>query len=103
MCGAASAKNIYSIRFYSILFCRAPRYSNAALVDARAKHDVAEEEERAAFAAAVADWRKGTGPVAIERERGTTREGEAKPELGGGAAAKPAPAEDDTENVGVPS
>lgn len=44
------------------------RYSNAALEEAQAKHAVAEEEERGAFAAAVSDWRKGTGPVVVERE-----------------------------------
>ena len=43
-------------------------YSNAALADARARHDVRREEERAAFAAAVADWRKGEGPVVVVRE-----------------------------------
>jgi hypothetical protein len=30
-------------------------------------HAGADEEERAAFAAAVSDWRKGTGPVVVER------------------------------------
>ena len=44
------------------------RYSNTALAEARARHDIAREAERAAFAAAVADWRKGSGPVLIERE-----------------------------------
>lgn len=44
------------------------RYSNAALAEARVRHDVRQEEERAAFAAAVSDWRKGSGPVIIERE-----------------------------------
>lgn len=44
------------------------RYSNAELGAARRRHDVRAEAERAAFAAAVADWRKGTGPVLIERE-----------------------------------
>jgi len=48
------------------------RYSNAALEEAQAKHAVAEEEERAAFAAAVSDWRKGTGPVVVEREVSST-------------------------------
>lgn len=46
------------------------RYSNAALAEARARAAEKEEAERAAFAAAVADWRKGTGPVTIEREAG---------------------------------
>jgi len=44
------------------------RYSNAALAEARARYDVRREEERIAFAAAVSDWRKGTGPVVVERE-----------------------------------
>lgn len=44
------------------------RYSNEALEEAKANHQAAEEEERAAFTGAVADWRKGSGPVAIERE-----------------------------------
>ena len=44
------------------------RYSNEALAEARSRHDVKQEEERAAFAAAVADWRKGSGPVIVERE-----------------------------------
>ena len=44
------------------------RYSNAELGAARRRFDVRAEAERAAFAAAVADWRKGTGPVLIERE-----------------------------------
>jgi hypothetical protein len=43
-------------------------YSNDALAEARRRHDGRQEEERAAFAAAVADWRKGEGPVVIERE-----------------------------------
>ena len=44
------------------------RYSNEALAEARSRHDAKQEEERAAFAAAVADWRKGSGPVIVERE-----------------------------------
>lgn len=44
------------------------RYSNAALAEARARSDVRREEERKAFAAAVADWRKGAGPVQVVRE-----------------------------------
>ena len=44
------------------------RYSNEALAAARLKYDARQEEERAAFAAAVADWRKGSGPIIIERE-----------------------------------
>lgn len=45
------------------------RYSNEALSEARRRHDVKEEAERAAFAAAVSDWRKaGDGPVEIVRE-----------------------------------
>jgi tRNA U34 5-carboxymethylaminomethyl modifying GTPase MnmE/TrmE len=43
-------------------------YSNAALAEARVRHDAKAEEERAAFAAAVADWRKGSGPVTVVRE-----------------------------------
>lgn len=43
------------------------RYTHAALAEAKARHDAQREEERAAFAAAVADWRKGSGPVVIER------------------------------------
>ncbi|KAL1521517.1 hypothetical protein AB1Y20_021177 [Prymnesium parvum] len=44
------------------------RYSNDALAAARARFNAEQEGERAAFAAAVADWRKGSGPVIIERE-----------------------------------
>ena len=43
-------------------------YSNDALAEARRRHDARQEEERAAFSAAVADWRKGSGPVVVERE-----------------------------------
>lgn len=44
-------------------------YTHDALAEAKARHDASREEERAAFAAAVSDWRKrGTGPVEIERE-----------------------------------
>ena len=44
-------------------------YTHAALAEAKARFDATREEERAAFAAAVSDWRKrGTGPVEIERE-----------------------------------
>jgi hypothetical protein len=46
------------------------RYSNAALLDARARLSRGAEEERAAFAAAVADWRKTEGPLTVEREPG---------------------------------
>lgn len=47
------------------------RYSNSALAEARAQLDVREEDERAAFSAAVADWRKaGSGPVQVVREEG---------------------------------
>ena len=45
------------------------RYTNEALDEARAKHAAAEEAERQAFASLVADFRKGSGPVVIERER----------------------------------
>lgn len=61
------------------------RYSNAALAEARARYDARREEERAAFAAAVADWRKGTGPVVVVRETEAeteVRSGEEKPEEG---------------------
>ena len=44
-------------------------YTHAALDEARARYDAKREKERAAFAAAVSDWRKrGDGPVQIERE-----------------------------------
>ena len=43
-------------------------YTHTALADARRRFDTKREEERAAFAAAVSDWRKGSGPVQIERE-----------------------------------
>ena len=46
------------------------RYSNEALADAREKLKAAEEAESKAFAAAVAEWRRGSGPVSIEREEG---------------------------------
>lgn len=46
------------------------RYSNEALAEARKKLKATEEAEAAAFAAAVDDWRRGTGPVVIEREEG---------------------------------
>jgi hypothetical protein len=46
------------------------RFSNVALDEAQAMHAAADEEERAAFAAAVSDWRKGTGPVLVEGYRG---------------------------------
>ena len=46
----------------------ADRYSNEALRDARRRQAADREEERAAFADAVADWRKGEGPVVVERE-----------------------------------
>ena len=46
------------------------RYGNEALAAARSRYDTRREEERAAFAAAVSDWRKGSGPVVIEREEG---------------------------------
>ncbi|CAK0836263.1 unnamed protein product [Prorocentrum cordatum] len=47
---------------------RGLRYSNEALAAARRLAAEREEAERAAFAAAVADWRKGSGPVLVERE-----------------------------------
>ena len=43
-------------------------YSNAALAEARVRYDAKAEEERAAFSAAVADWRRGSGPVTVVRE-----------------------------------
>ena len=44
-------------------------YTHAALAEARKRYDAKREEERAAFASAVSDWRKtGSGPVQIERE-----------------------------------
>lgn len=46
------------------------RYSNEAFAEARARAAEVEEAERAAFTAAVAEWRRGTGPVKIEREAG---------------------------------
>ena len=48
------------------------RYSNEALAEARLRYDAKREEERQQFAAAVADWRKGSGPVVIEREQPTS-------------------------------
>ena len=55
------------------------RYTNAALAEARLRHDARQEEERAAFAAAVSDWRKRDGPLVVEREAGA--------EVGAGGAA----------------
>ena len=46
------------------------RYSNEALEAARERLKAMEEEESRAFAAAVAEWRRATGPVVIEREPG---------------------------------
>lgn len=46
------------------------RYSNEALAEARSRAAEVEEADRAAFQAAVADWRRCTGPVVIEREQG---------------------------------
>lgn len=46
------------------------RYSNEALAEARRRYVACEEAERAAFAAAVDEWRRSTGPVVIEREEG---------------------------------
>lgn len=46
------------------------RYSNEALVEARRRQAAVEEAERSAFQAAVSEWRRGTGPVVIEREAG---------------------------------
>ena len=46
------------------------RYSNDCLAAVRAEYDEREEEGRQAFAAALADWRKGTGAIEIVRECG---------------------------------
>ena len=46
------------------------RYSNEALEAARERLKALEEEESRAFAAAVAEWRRASGPVVIEREPG---------------------------------
>mmetsp|Transcript_119411 Transcript_119411/g.283486 ORF Transcript_119411/g.283486 Transcript_119411/m.283486 type:complete len:254 (+) Transcript_119411:88-849(+) len=46
------------------------RYSNDVLAEARRKVKEAEEAESRAFAAAVAEWRRTSGPVVIEREAG---------------------------------
>mmetsp|Transcript_47063 Transcript_47063/g.87997 ORF Transcript_47063/g.87997 Transcript_47063/m.87997 type:complete len:257 (-) Transcript_47063:186-956(-) len=46
------------------------KYSNEALAEARVKMKESEEAERRAFAAAVAEWRRSSGPVVIEREPG---------------------------------
>ena len=66
------------------------RYSNAALAEVQARVVATEEAERAAFAASVADWRKGSGPVVIVREAGviTRKASEARePSEAGGAVA----------------
>ena len=44
------------------------RYTNAALREARKRYDSRKEDERREFAAAIADLRKRSGPVVIERE-----------------------------------
>eukprot|EP00933_Yihiella_yeosuensis_P072227 TRINITY_DN8056_c2_g1_i3.p1 TRINITY_DN8056_c2_g1~~TRINITY_DN8056_c2_g1_i3.p1 ORF type:complete len:318 (+),score=69.80 TRINITY_DN8056_c2_g1_i3:40-954(+) len=64
------------------------RYSNEALAEARARMAASEEGERAAFEAAVAEWRRGTGPVTIEREAGVIT----RPPIGAATALS----EDDT-------
>lgn len=47
------------------------RYGNEALAEARARLAEVEEAEHVAFAAAVAEWRRGgTGPVTLERAAG---------------------------------
>ena len=56
------------------------RYTNAELDAAATRAAAAAEAERAAFAASVADWRKGSGPVRIVREY------DAKPSDAPGAA-----------------
>ena len=47
------------------------RFTHAALTAARQRYDARQEAERLAFAAAVADWRKGSGPVQVVHERAT--------------------------------
>ena len=43
------------------------RYSHDALREAQRRRDAAREEDRAAFRAAVLDWRKKDGPLVVER------------------------------------
>ena len=43
------------------------RYSHDALREAQKRRDAAREEDRAAFRAAVLDWRKRDGPLVVER------------------------------------
>jgi hypothetical protein len=43
------------------------RYSNEALDAAAGQYKLAEEADRILFQAAVGDWRKGEGPIVIER------------------------------------
>ena len=50
---------------------QARRYSTDALAEAHVKGKALREEaERAAFAAALAEWRRSSGPVTIVREEG---------------------------------
>ena len=44
------------------------RYTNDVLHEARKRYRLRDEEERKNFAAAIADLRKRTGPIVIERE-----------------------------------
>lgn len=44
------------------------RYGNAAIDRARERAAASAEEEAAAFAACVADWRKAEGPLVVERD-----------------------------------
>jgi hypothetical protein len=43
------------------------RYSHESLREAQKRRDAAREEDRAAFRAAVLDWRKRDGPLVVER------------------------------------
>ena len=61
------------------------RYSNAALEAAREAQAKNAEEERAAFAAAISDWRKATGVLKIEREPAAAPKPEEEPPGDGGA------------------
>mmetsp|Transcript_47018 Transcript_47018/g.125843 ORF Transcript_47018/g.125843 Transcript_47018/m.125843 type:complete len:288 (-) Transcript_47018:129-992(-) len=58
------------------------RYTNEVFAEARSRATEQEEAERAAFAAAVAEWRRGMGPVKIERDAGVvTRPVAFRPEV----------------------
>ena len=47
--------------------CIRDSYSHDALREAQRRRDAAREEDRAAFRAAVLDWRKKDGPLIVER------------------------------------